>query len=153
MALVIVGGLMTACLLFFQGIHVLKNGDMRPFFREPGGSSGPRLRVKPTAKLPLALVYVVPSAAVMSVLTLALVRSDKRRLLEWLTEHGVGLFGAVFFLAYGLVACLRPRMVIRWVQSPYEGEDPRLRSLSVRKILRGLGALLIAGGLFILGIL
>lgn len=153
MALVIVGGLMTACLLFYQGFHILKNGEMRAFFEESGGPGDSRLRVKPGARLPLALLYLVPSAAVMSVLTLALVRSDKRQLLEWLSEQWSGLFGAVFFLAYGLVAILRPRMVIRWIQSPYEGEDPRVQSLAVRNIIRGLGAFMFASGLLLLGTL
>ncbi|MBP7569754.1 MAG: hypothetical protein KBA95_06815 [Acidobacteria bacterium] len=150
MALVIVGGLVTACLLLSQGVHVMRKGNTRPFFQESGEMSDLQLSLKPGARLPVALLYLIPGAAILGLLVLALLRSDRPGLSEWLTDHGFELAGAIFLFVYGLVAILRSQIVLRWIASPYQDPEARLRSSSARSFIRVLGVILSAFGLYIL---
>ena len=149
MVLVIIGSLVTACLLFFQGVHILRTGNMRPFFEQPGNLRGSRPTLRTGAKFAAASLYTIPSVAVICILTLALFRNDTHRLFEWLAGHIVGLVGGLFLLTYGIVALLRPDIVLRWIGSAYPDYDLGQRSPSVQHFVRGLGAFVSAFGLFI----
>lgn len=149
MALVIIGSLVTACLLLLQGLHIFRNGNMRPFFERPGDLRRGRPRHSRGARLAATLLYTVPSLAILCILTFALFKNDRQYLFEWLSGHVVGLIGGLFLLVYGLVALLRPDVVLRWVGSAYADRDLGQRSPSVKQFVRALGAFLSAFALFI----
>jgi hypothetical protein len=149
MVLVIIGSLVTACLLLFQGVHILRNGNMRPFFEQPGDLSGSQPSLRSGAKFAAASLYTIPSVAIFCLLTLALFRNNTHRLFDWLAGHVIGLVGGLFLLTYGLVALLRPDMVLRWVGSAYPDYDLGQRNPSVQHFVRGLGAFVSAFGLYI----
>ena len=56
--------------------------------------------------------------------------------------------GLLFLLGYGLVAVLRPSVVIRWVQSAYPNHDLN-REPSVPHWIRGIGTFIILFSLFL----
>lgn len=147
MAFVIIGSLVTACLLLLQGVHIVRSGNMRPFFEQPTGEAHSSL--KTSARLAGASVFAIPSLAVFGILLVAFLRNDVHRLVDWLTGHVMPLVGGLFLLIYGLVAVLRPDVVIRWVASAFPDYDLGARNPSVRHFVRGLGAFAVAFGLFI----
>jgi len=149
MAFVIIGGLVTACLLLLQGIHIFRRGNMRPFFEQPNELPGTHTSLSPSAKYAAVSIYTIPSLAIFCLLVLALFRNDRQRLFEWLTGHVIGLLGGLFLLTYGLIALLRPDVVIRWVGSAYPDYDLGERNPSVQHFVRGLGVFVSAFGLFI----
>jgi hypothetical protein len=149
MTFVIVGSLLTACLLLLQGIHIIRNGNMRPFFQQPGDLLSSRPSLKASARFAAASLYTVPSLAIFLVLLLALSKNDTHRIFDWLSGHAVAVFGGLFLLAYGLVALLRPDVVIKWVGSAFPDYDLGSRNASVQHFVRGLGAFVAAFGLFI----
>jgi hypothetical protein len=149
MALVIVGSLLTACLLLLQGVHILRNGNMRPFFEESVDARGSEPRLSPLAKFAAASLYTVPSLAILCILTLALFRNDRRRLPEWLAGHAIGMVGGLFLLIYGIVALLRPDVVLGWIASAYPGYEFGQRDPLRQYFVRGLGLSISAFGLFI----
>lgn len=149
MALVIVGSLVTACLLLFQGLHVIRDGNMRPFFQGPRKSrdSGPSLKRR--ARRAAALLYLITSGSIFCILVIALFRGDGPRLFAWLTDRGVELVGGVFLLSYGLVALVRPQIVLRWVGMAYQDPPLGVRGPSAQNFVRVLGGIVSAFGLLI----
>ena len=148
MAFVIVGSLVTACLLLLQGIHIARHGNMRVFFERSDDPHGSHSNLKPPARFAAVALYVIPSLAIFCVLVLALFKNDTHQLFGWLTDHLVAMVGGLFLLTYGLIALLRPDVVIRWVGSAYPNYD--LGGRTVQHFVRGLGLFLAAFGLFIL---
>jgi hypothetical protein len=140
MVLVIIGSLVTACLLLIQGVHI--------FFEQPGDLRGSQPCLSSVARFAAASLYAIPSVAIFCILTLALSRNG-HRLFDWLTGHVIGLGGGLFLLTYGLVALLRPDVVLRWVGSAYPDYDLGQRNPSVQHFVRGLGAFVAAFGLFV----
>jgi len=149
MVLVIIGSLATACLLLLQGVHIVRNGNMRPFFEQPGALRGSQPSLSSGARFAAASLYAIPSVAIFCILMLALFRNDKHRLFDWLTGHVIGLVGGLFLLTYGLVALLRPDVVPSWVGSAYPDYDLAQRNASIQHFVRGLGAFVAAFGLFV----
>ena len=149
MVLVIIGSLVTACLLFLQGVHIFRKGNMRPFFEQPSGPSGSRPSLRSGPRVGTALLYSLPSVAIFCILTLALLRSDSHRLIEWLGGHVGGLVGGLFLLTYGLVAALRPDVVLKWVRSAHPDREFGERNPSLLPFVRGLGAVVFAFGILI----
>jgi hypothetical protein len=149
MALVIIGSLVTACLLLLQGVHIFRNGDMRPFFQQPSGLRDSRSGLRSGAKFAAASLYTIPSVAIFCVLAFALFRNDMHRLLDWFAGHVIAVGGGLFLVTYGLVALLRPDVVIRWIGAAYTDYDLGQRNSSVQHFVRGLGVFLSAFGLFI----
>jgi len=149
MVLVIIGSLVTACLLLLQGVHIFRNGNMRPFFEQPGDLRGSQQSLSSGARFAAASLYGLPSVAILCILTLALLRNDRHRLFEWLAGHIMSLVGGLFLLSYGLVALLRPDVVLRWIGSAYPDYDMGQRNPTVQHFVRGLGAFVSAFGLFI----
>jgi hypothetical protein len=143
------GSLVTACLLLLQGIHIVRNGNMRPFFEQPGALRGSQSRLSSKARLAAVSLFAIPSVAIICILMLALFRNDTQRLFVWLKGHGIGLVGGLFLLTYGLVALLRPDVVIRWVGSAYSDYDLAQRNPSMQHFVRGLGAFVAALALFV----
>ena len=123
---------------------------MRPFFEQPSDLRGPHPSLKPGAKFAAASLYTVPSLAIFCVLVLALFRNDTHRLLDWLAGHVIAVAGGLFLVTYGLVALLRPDVVIRWIGAACPDYDLGQRNPSVQHFVRGLGAFLSAFGLSIL---
>jgi hypothetical protein len=150
MVLVFIGSLVTACLLLILGVQIFRNGNMRPFFfKQPSDLRGSQPSLSSGARYAAASLYAIPSVALFCILTLALFRNDTHRLFEWLTGHIIGLVGGLFLLMYGLVALLRPDVVLRWVGSAYPDYDLGQRNPSVQHFVRGLGAFVTAFGLFV----
>jgi hypothetical protein len=149
MAFVIVGSLVTACLLLLQGVHIVRSGNMRPFFEQPGDLGAAHSSLKTPARLAGASLFAIPSLAVFGILLVAFLRNDAQRLFDWLRGHVVALIGGLFLLIYGLVALLRPDVVITWVGSAFPDYDLGARNRSVQYFVRGLGAFVVAFGLFI----
>jgi hypothetical protein len=149
MALVIIGSLATAWLLLLQGVHIARNGNLRPFFERPAALRGSQPNLSSGARFAAASLYAIPSVAIFCILTLALLRNDTHRLFDWLTGHAIGLVGGLFLLTYGLLALLRPDVVLRWVGSAYPDYDLAQRNPSLHHFVRGLGAFVAAFGLFV----
>lgn len=122
---------------------------MRPFFEQRNDLSDSRPGLKRGAKFAAACLYTVPSLAIFCLLAFALLRNDAHRFLEWLAGHAIAVLGGLFLVAYGLVALLRPDVVIRWIGAAYPDYDLGERNPSVQHFVRGLGAFLSAFGLFI----
>jgi len=149
MALVIAGSIVAAIVLLFQGIHILRSGNMRPFFVESRdlGRAEPSLRSGP--KYTAAGLHVVASAMIFCVLTLALLKNGTAPLFQWLTGHVGGVLGGLFLLTYGLLSFLWPDVVLRWVSSAYADYDVGRDIPSIRYFARGLGVCLVALGLYV----
>lgn len=150
MVLVVIGSLVTACFLLIQGVHIFRNGNMRPFIQQPGDLRSSQPSLSSGARFAAASLYTIPSVAIFCILTLALFRNDTHRLFEWLTGHLIGLGGGLFLLMYGLLALLRPDVVLRWVGPAGLDYDLGQRNPSVQYFVRGLGAFVAAFGLFVL---
>jgi ABC-type proline/glycine betaine transport system permease subunit len=135
--------------LLLQGIHVIRNGNMRPFFEQRGNLLSSRPGLRASARFAAASLYTVPSLAIFCVLLLALSRNDTHRIFDWLSGHAMTVLGGLFLLTYGLVAILRPDVVIRWVGSAFPDYDLGTRIPSVQHFVRGLGVFVSAFGLFI----
>jgi hypothetical protein len=149
MVLVIIGSLVTACLLLLQGVHILRNGNMRPFFEQFVDLRGSQPSLRFGARSAAAFLLILPSVAIFCILVLAFFKDDRHRLIDWLSGHAIGLFGGLFLLTYGLVALLRPDVVLRWVRSAYPDRDLGERNPSVQGFIRVLGVFVSAFGLFI----
>jgi hypothetical protein len=149
MIFVIIGSLLTACLLLFQGIHIIRKGNMRPFFEQRGDLLSSRPGLRDSARFAAASLYTVPSLAIFCVLLLALSRTDAHRVFDWLSGHAMAVLGGLFLFTYGLVALLRPDVVIRWIGSAFPDYDLGSRNPSVQHFVRGLGVFVSAFGLFI----
>jgi formate hydrogenlyase subunit 3/multisubunit Na+/H+ antiporter MnhD subunit len=149
MAFVIIGSLVTACLLLLQGVHIVRSGNMRPFFEQPGDLGEAHPSLKTLARLAGASLFAIPSLAVFGILLVAFLRNDVHRVFDWLTGHVMAAIGGLFLLIYGLVALLRPDVVIRWIASAFPDYDLGTRNPSVQHFVRGLGAFVVAFGLFI----
>jgi hypothetical protein len=150
MVLVIIGSLVTACFLLSQSVHILKNGDMRPFFEQPGNLRASVPCMKRGARFAATILYAVPGIAIICILMLAVLKNDRFRLFDWLADHVIGLAGGVFLLTFGLISILRSDIVVRWVGSAYPDYDLGERNPSVLRFVRGLGAFISAFGLFVL---
>lgn len=150
MVLVIVSSLVTAFLLLLQGLHILRNSNMRPFFEQSSNLRGSRSSLRFGPRVAATLLYLLPSFGIVCILTIAFLRSDTHRLIDWMRGHGGGLIGGLFLLTYGLFALLRPDMILRWVRSAYPDPGFSDRNPSLRPFIRGLGALVSVFGLFIL---
>lgn len=149
MAFVIIGSLATACLLLLQGAHIFRSGNMRPFFEQPSSLGGSPPLLKRRARFAAASLYTVPSLVILCVLVIALFRNDRHGLFGWFADHVIAVLGGLFLVTYGLVALLRPDVVIRWVGAAYPDYDIGVRNPSVQHFVRGLGAFLAVFGLFI----
>ncbi|HVZ60140.1 MAG TPA: hypothetical protein VG892_05090 [Terriglobales bacterium] len=120
---------------------------MRSFFEQTGEPREPGLRSG--AKFAAASLYLIPSVAIFCILTFALLMNDTPHLIEWLMGHVIGLVGGLFLLTYGLVALLRPDIVLRWIGSAYTDYDLGQQSASLQHFVRGIGMFVSALGLFI----
>lgn len=149
MVLVIVGAILTAVLLVLQGVHVFRHGDMRPFFDERNRHRPANALLTPHARLTAGVFYVAAGTAVLSLLLIALWRTGFR-LLQWLANHFIPLGFGVFFLVYGLVGALRPRVIIRSVRAAYAVSDFDRDDSVARNLVRVICVGLIAASLLIL---
>lgn len=149
MPIVIIGSLLTAGILLLQGVHVLKTGNMRPFFLQSKASST-AVYLKRSARLGFGVLYLLSSAGILYVLAFILANYGSDRLLEWLGGHIISLFGGVFLLIYGLTAVFRPDVVLRWVVAPYR-DGLGIRLESGEHIIRGIGIAICAIGLWVFG--
>lgn len=149
MTFVIVGSLVTACLLFLQGIHILRKGNMRPFFKQPDLSQGSHPTLKLGNRFAGAIIYTIPGLAIVCILIAALFRNGVHSFYQWLSSHIVGLFGGLFLFTYGLVALLRPDVVIRWVASAHPDYDLAERNPSMQYFVRVLGVFVSGFALFV----
>jgi hypothetical protein len=61
--------------------------------------------------------------------------------LGWFFDHGIGLMGPLFLLAYGLLAILRPG-IVSWVQKAYPGRE--LDTPAAHSFTKVLGAMVSA---------
>src|SRR5262245_22767026 len=100
MVLVIVGGLATASLLLFEGVHLLITGSLPRFFERPATSSRSRSSLGFGHRIAGSVLLIIPAIATFWILTVASLRGDMHRTLEWLSDHGVGLFGGLFLFVY-----------------------------------------------------
>jgi hypothetical protein len=150
MVVVIIGGLVTACFSLFQGIHILRNRDRRPFFFEQSGDVGraePKLRLSDAVFL--ASIYILPAVGVFCILTVALFKNDPSRIIDWVTGHIFELFGTLIGLIYGLVGLFRPDVVLRHFLSNYHDRESLLRQASAQNYVRALGAFVTALTLYV----
>jgi hypothetical protein len=150
MVVVIIGSLVTAGFCLFQGIHILRNRNRRPFFFEQSddvGRSEPNLRLSDAVFL--ACVYILPAVGVFCILTVALFKNDPYRIIGWVTGHIFELFGTLFILTYGLVGLFRPDVVLRHVLSNYPDRESLSRQASVQNCVRALGAFTTALTLYV----
>jgi hypothetical protein len=153
MAGVIIGSFVTACFLLFQGVHVLRNGNLRPFYLEQSDDlRGSERRLSFSDTVAGACLYILPSVAVFCLLAIALFKADKDRIIDWLSDHVFELFGELFLLTYGLVALLRPDVVIRSLRGAFPDREREIeeRYSSVKVVVRSLGAFLSLFSLYVL---
>ena len=142
MILLVIGSLVTACLALLQGIHTIRTGTMQPFF-DQSRDIPPYLTA--AATVAYGMVYCLPSMALLAILAFSLSR-NLRRATAWLGGH-VGVAGACFLLLYGLVALLRPDVILGWIQSSYRDQVSKLMSSSSERFVRVLGFLAIVAAL------
>ena len=90
------------------------------------------------------MVYCLPSMALLAILAFSLSR-NLRRATAWLGGHVGELAGACFLLLYGLVALLRPDVILGWIQSSYRDQVSKL--VSSERFVRVLGFLAIVAAL------
>jgi len=141
------GSLAVSVVLLAQGIHILRNGDTRPFFLERRRAHiPPDLTVG--SKYIYGALYISISASIYCVLGLALWRNGARRFVSWFENNlGFACLG-LFLVGYGMLAVLRPDIVLRWVTSAYADYDLD-GAVSTRYIARGVGACLVGIGLYV----
>jgi hypothetical protein len=111
MALVIVGWLLTACALAYQGIYILRTGQTMLFFVKSVHSrapSGVLLRVA------YALLYLFPVAAITVILATALAKGGLRRVQSWVIGNLGMIFWSICFLFIGLLLLAQPEKMLRW---------------------------------------
>lgn len=150
---VIIASLVTACLMLFQGVHVLRDGNLRPFFVEQSDDQqGSERRLSFLNSLFFACLYILPSVGVFCLLAIALFKADTDRIVDWLSGHVFALFGGLFLLTYGLAALLRPDLVIRSLRSAFPDREREIeeRYSSAKAFVRALGAFLSGFSLYIL---
>jgi hypothetical protein len=121
MICLVIGSFVISGVLLIQGIHILKKGDMRPFFLQSGDLPGWKSNRRSSARFAIASVYLIPSIAIYCILTIAIFKNDKQVLFTWLMEHTYSVIGGFVTLIYGLMALLRPDVVIKWALSQYPG--------------------------------
>lgn len=156
MVIVIVGSLVIACLLLLQGVHILRNGNLRPFFLEQSDDlRDSRRRLSFSNSVAGACLHILPSVGVFCLLTIALFKADSDRIVDWLSGHVFALFGGLFLLTYGLAALLRPDVVIRSLRSAFPDREREIeeRYSSAKAFIRALGAFLSILSLYILNML
>lgn len=122
---------------------------MRPFFEQSSDLRGSRLSPKFGVRSAGAFLFILPSVGIFGILVLAFFRNDTHSLIDWLSRHVIGLVGGLFLLTYGLVALLRPDLVLRWIQSAYPDRGLGERNPSAQNFIRALGVFVSVFGLFI----
>lgn len=122
LAFINIGAFFIACLWWLQAVHVLKTGDIRPFFFSRAGDAK---RTSPSSRpLRYALVYAIPGFSIALLLLIALAKANKEILSRWTATHLNDLLVALALLASGLVFLARPEIIIKWAKNPYpELED------------------------------
>ena len=113
---------------------------MHPFF-DQSRDIPPYLTA--AARVAYGMVYCLPSMALLAILAFSLSR-NLRRATAWPGGH-VGVAGACFLLLYGLVALLRPDVILGWIQSSYRDQVSKL--VSSERFVRVLGFLAIVAAL------
>jgi hypothetical protein len=78
----------------------------------------------------------------------ALFKNDTHRLVDWVTGHILGWIGGLFLVVYGLMALVRPDVILRWLRSAYP--DANLEGTSAQLFVRALGAFVCGLGLLAL---
>ena len=123
---------------------------MRPFFLPTRDLLGSQPALRSEVRFAIVSLYAIAGMAIFCILSFALLRSDMHRLLDWVAGHAIGLFGGLFLLTYGLLALLRPDIVLRWIGSAYSDYDFNQRSPSAQHFVRGIGVFVAALSLIIL---
>jgi hypothetical protein len=153
MAVVIIGSLLTACMLLLQGVHVLRNGNLQPFFFEQSDDlRSSERRFSFLRSVALASLYILPSAGIFCLLAIALFKADTDRVIDWLSGNVFDLLGGLLLLTYGLKCLLWPDRVIRSLRSVFPDSEPEFEEQyrSVIWIVRSIGVGMSALSLFIL---
>ena len=121
--------ILTAILLLWQGIHILRTGRIAPFFM----SNGSPLTLDNLPRGTYGSFYIAAAASVTSLLIFAADQDGFRRLLRWIEANGGMLFWLFLFGVVGLLYLAVPADMLRWslsgrgIEPPY---DPRLLRLA-----------------------
>jgi hypothetical protein len=111
MAFVILMWLMTAGVLFYQGLYVIRTGQTMLFLTKREHRHPP---VGSLSRLAYAFVYWFPSVAMFVILATSLKRAGFGPLRAWLGRNSGMLFYALFLGAAGALQIAKPSMMLRW---------------------------------------
>jgi hypothetical protein len=111
MAVVIVGSLLTACALAYQGVYILCTGQTMLFVVKP---IHPRAPSGLFQRLGYALVYLFPAVAIMVILATALTKTGVIPVQSWVIGHFGMLFWSLCFLVVGGLHLALPEKMLRW---------------------------------------
>lgn len=151
MRIAIAGSILTLVIFVMQGIHVFKNGDMRPFLLDSDDLASRQPRLTHASRRLAVALFALMSMAIVYALT-DTIRShyDRSALVGWLEANVVNAIGGISFLVYGFVAVARPRIVINSALSAYDRYDIGPHYSSIKRIVRYLGVVAIGAGLLLL---
>jgi hypothetical protein len=112
MALVVVGSLLTAAALGYQALYIFYTGRLGWFF-VLACDRGARLTGR--SRIVHGVLYLLPSVAIVTLLTAALVRGGFDRLREWTLMNLDLVVFATIFLISGVLLVVKPDKMLRWM--------------------------------------
>jgi hypothetical protein len=146
MNFVIVGSFLFAAYTITQAIHILAHGDMRPFYLARTRTKKPQAK---WSRVLAAGVYITPGLFIVVLLVAELTKNGGRLLKLVVLGNPMGLLVGTIFECYGLVAILRPDIVLRQAMSAHPGEFFEHKTFAAT-IARVVGVGLCVLGFFIL---
>jgi hypothetical protein len=111
MALVIVGWLLTACVLGYQAVHTLRTGQASWFCAR---SVEPGRALRPLLRLVYAILYAFPAVAIAAILTNEIARTGIKQIEDRIISNLGLLLLSSFFLIMGMLLLVRPERTLRW---------------------------------------
>jgi len=135
MALVIVGGLVTACALAYQAFYTLRTGHTMLFLLKPARTHAPS---RATLRIAYTLLYLSPAVAIAVILAVALKKAGVKRVQIWVMGNFGMIFWSLYFLLMGFLFAVQPEKMMRWMMRA----NPQLvdnRSIVIVARLVGVG--------------
>jgi hypothetical protein len=145
--------LLSLCVLLAQGIRVILTGNMRPFFWRKRGNDGAELQLKPVARIFISALYVISSAMLIYAMldVIGAKHGNSSSSTKLVGDSWSLMMIALCLVVYGVIATIRPDIVIRSVLSIYADTGTMYSErASFRMTVMLLGAILVCAGIALL---
>jgi hypothetical protein len=145
--------LLSLCVLLAQGIRVILTGNMRPFFWRKRGNDGAELQLKPVARIFISALYVISSAMLIYAMldVIGAKHGNSSSSTKLVGDSWSLMMIALCLVVYGVIATIRPDIVIRSVLSIYADTGTMYSDrASFRMTVMLLGAIFVCAGIALL---